>query len=70
MTENLPAPGDSRILIYQSDSGEISESTTRKFRIVQIEGTRQVRRLVFKEGELTSKATVKKYLTVRGGDSE
>jgi len=89
MSENLPAPSDSRILIYQSDAGEIRlevrlqdetvwltqklmselfakdvrtinehiknvyeegelepESTIRKFRIVQIEGTRQVRRLV------------------------
>jgi len=48
----------------------LPESTIRKFRIVQIEGARQVRRLVFEEGELTSKATVKKYLTVRGGDGE
>jgi len=89
MTENLPVPDDSRILIYQSDSGETRlevrlqdetvwltqklmselfdkdirtinehikniyeegelepESTIRKFRIVQVEGTRQVRRLV------------------------
>ena len=89
MTENLPVPDDSKILIYQSDSGETRlevrlqdetvwltqklmselfekdvrtinehiknvyeegelepESTIRKFRIVQVEGTRQVRRLV------------------------
>jgi hypothetical protein len=71
MTENLPVPDDSKILIYQSDSGETRlevrlqdetvwltqksiselfqlepESTIRKFRIVQAEGTRQVRRLV------------------------
>ena len=48
----------------------LPESTIRKLRIVQIEGARQVRSLVFKEGESTSKATVKKYLTVRGGDGE
>ncbi|UCD59087.1 MAG: virulence RhuM family protein, partial [Candidatus Hydrogenedentota bacterium] len=89
MSDNLPAPGDSRILIYQSDSGETRvevrlqdetvwltqklmaelfqkdvrtinehiknvyeerelepELTIRKFRIVQTEGNRQVRRLV------------------------
>ncbi|MBU4175154.1 MAG: virulence RhuM family protein [Actinobacteria bacterium] len=89
MTENLPVPDDSKIMIYQSDSGETRlevrlqdetvwltqklmselfekdvrtinehiknvyeeselepESTIRKFRIVQVEGTRQVRRLV------------------------
>jgi len=89
MTNNLPAPNDSKILIYQSDSGETllevrlqdetvwltqklmselfqkdvrtinehvkniyeegelePESTIRKFQIVQIEGTRQIRRLV------------------------
>ncbi len=89
MSENLPLPSYSQILIYQSDSGEIRlevrlqdetvwltqrmiaelfrkdirtinehirniyeeaelepESTIRKFRIVQIEGTRQVRRLI------------------------
>ena len=88
MSENLPTPDDSRILIYQTDSGEIRlevrlqdetvwltqklmselfqkdvrtinehiknvyeegelepESTIRKFRIVQTEGTRQVSRL-------------------------
>jgi hypothetical protein len=89
MSKNLPAPRDSQILIYQSDSGETRlevrlqdetvwltqklmselfqkdvrtinehiknvyeegelgpESTIRKFRIVQTEGTRQVRRLI------------------------
>jgi len=47
------------------------QSTIRKFRIVRIEGTRQVRHFAFEIGQLTSKATVKDYLTVgdgRGGE--
>lgn len=41
--------------------------TIRKFRTVQIEGARQFRRFTFDIGKLTSKATVKDYLTVRDG---
>jgi hypothetical protein len=43
------------------------QSTIRKFRIVQIEGTRQFSRFTFEIGQLISKATVKDYLTIRDG---
>jgi hypothetical protein len=78
MVKNLPVPDDSRILIYQSESGEIrlevrlQEETvwlTQNLMAELYETTKQNINLhiqnIFKEGELAPEATVKKYLTVR-----
>ncbi|MDD5153485.1 MAG: RhuM family protein [Desulfovibrionales bacterium] len=78
MTENLPIPDDSKILIYQSDSGEtrlevrLQDETvwlTQNLMAELYETTKQNISLhiqnIFEEGELAPEATVKKYLTVR-----
>ncbi|RLB57442.1 MAG: hydroxyacid dehydrogenase [Deltaproteobacteria bacterium] len=78
MSKNLPAPSDSRILIYQSDSGEtrlevrLQEETvwlTQNMMAELYQTTKQNISLhiqnIYEEGELVPEATVKKYLTVR-----
>ncbi|HED00247.1 MAG TPA: hydroxyacid dehydrogenase [Proteobacteria bacterium] len=78
MTENLPIPDDTKILIYQSDSGEtrlevrLQDETvwlTQNLMAELYETTKQNISLhiqnIFEEGELAPEATVKKYLTVR-----
>ncbi len=78
MTENLPASNDSRILIYQSDSGEtrlevrLQDETvwlTQK-RMAELYGTTKQNislhiKKIYQDGERAPEATVKKYLTVR-----
>ena len=78
MTENLPAPEDSNILIYDSDSGgtrlevRLQDETvwlTQNLMAELYETTKQNISFhvqnIFEEGELAPEATVKKYLTVR-----
>ena len=78
MSENLPAAGDSKILIYKSDSGEtrldvrLQDETVwlTQNLMAELYGTTKQNislhiRNVFEEGELSPEATVKKYLTVR-----
>ena len=78
MSENLPAPSDSKILIYQSDSGEVrlevrlQDETvwlTQNLMAELYQTTKQNISLhiqnIYEEGELAPEATVKKYLTVR-----
>ena len=78
MTENLIVPDDTKILIYQSDSGEtrlevrLEDETvwlTQNLMAELYETTKQNISLhiqnIFEEGELAPEATVKKYLTVR-----
>jgi len=78
MSENLPAPQESRILIYQSDSGEtrlevrLQDETawlTQDLMAELYQTTKQNISLhiqnIYEEGELDPEATVKKYLTVR-----
>lgn len=78
MSNELPAPDDSRILIYRSDSGEtrlevrLQEETvwlTQNLMAELYQTTKQNISLhiqnIFEEGELAPEATVKKYLTVR-----
>ena len=78
MTEGLPVPDDTKILIYQSDSGEtrlevrLQDETvwlTQNLMAKLYETTKQNISLhiqnIFEEGELAPEATVKKYLTVR-----
>ena len=78
MSENLPAPSDSQILIYQSDSGEthlevrLQNETvwlTQNLMAELYRTTKQNISLhiqnIYEEGELVPEATVKKYLTVR-----
>jgi hypothetical protein len=78
MSENLPAPKDAQILIYQSDAGEIrlevrlQDETvwlTQSLMAELYQTTKQNISLhiqsIYEEGELTPEATVKEYLTVR-----
>jgi len=78
MSENLPAPDDSQILIYRSISGEtrlevrLQDETvwlTQNLMAQLYETTKQNVSLhirnIHEEGELVPEATVKKYLTVR-----
>ena len=78
MSENLPVPSDSRILIYQSDAGEtrlevrLQDETvwlTQNLMAELYQTTKQNVSLhvrnIYEEGELAPEATVKKYLTVR-----
>lgn len=78
MSETLPAPADSRILIYQSDSGEtrlevrLQDETVwlTQHLMAELYGTTKQNislhiHNIYEEGELTPEATVKKYLTVR-----
>lgn len=78
MSENLSAPDDSRVVIYQSDSGEtrlevrLQDETvwlTQNLMAELYQTTKQNVSLhiqnIFDEGELAPEATVKKYLTVR-----
>lgn len=78
MGKNLPVPDESRILIYQSDSGEtrlevrLQDETvwlTLNLMAELYETTKQNISLhiqnIFEEGELAPEATVKKYLTVQ-----
>lgn len=78
MTDNLPVPDDSEILIYQSDSGEtrlevrLQNETvwlTQNLIAEVFETTKQNVSLhvknIYEEGELAPEATVKEYLTVR-----
>jgi hypothetical protein len=78
MSEKLPAPGDSNILIYQSDSGEtrlevqLQDETVwlTQNLMAELYGTTKQNislhiQNIFEEGELAPEATVKKYLTVR-----
>jgi hypothetical protein len=78
MTENLPAPRDTKILIYQSDTGTVrlevrlEDDTvwlTQNLMAELYQTTKQNISLhiknIYEEGELTPDATVKEYLTVR-----
>ena len=78
MTENLPAPDDSAILIYQSDSGDtrlevrLQDETVWRSQNLMAELYQTAKQNVslhiqnvYEEGELSPQATVKKYLTVR-----
>jgi hypothetical protein len=78
MTENPLAPDDSKILIYESDSGETHLEVRLQGKTVWLtlnliaelyNTTKQNVSLhiqnIFEEGELAPEATVKKYLTVR-----
>ena len=78
MSENLPVPQDTRILIYKSDSGETRLEVRLQDETVWLtqdliadlyQTTKQNISLhiqnIYEEGELTPEATVKKYLTVR-----
>jgi hypothetical protein len=78
VTEDLPAPDDSAILIYQSDSGDtrleirLQDETvwlSQNLMAELYQTTNQNVSLhiqnVYEEGELSPQATVKKYLTVR-----
>lgn len=78
MSEYLPAPVDSKILIYQSDSGEarlevrLQDETVwlTQNLMAELYGTTKQNislhiQNIFEEGELAPEATVKKYLTVR-----
>ena len=78
MSENLPAPGDSRIIIYQPESGttrlevRLQDETvwlTQNLMAELYQTTKQNISLhiqnIYEEGELDPEATVKKYLTVR-----
>jgi len=78
MSENLPAPSDSRILIYLSDSGEtrlevrLQDETvwlTQEMMAELYQTAKQNMSLhiqnIYQEGELIPEATVKTYLTVR-----
>ena len=78
MSDNLPAPGDSQIVIYQADSGatrlevRLQDETvwlTQNLMAELYQTTKQNISLhiqnIYEEGELDPEATVKKYLTVR-----
>jgi hypothetical protein len=78
MTENPLAPDDSKILIYESDSGETRLEVRLQRETVWLtlnliaelyNTTKQNVSLhiqnIFEDGELVPEATVKKYLTVR-----
>lgn len=78
MTENLPAPGESQIVIYQADSGttrlevRLQDETvwlTQNLMAELYQTTKQNISLhiqnIYEEGELDPEGTVKKYLTVR-----
>jgi hypothetical protein len=78
VTEDLPSPDDSAILIYQSDSGDTRLEVRLQDETVWLsqnlmaelyQTTKQNVSLhiqnVYEEGELSAQATVKKYLTVR-----
>lgn len=78
MTKEVPVPGESQILIYQSDSGETRLEVRLQDEAVWLtqnlmgelyETTKQNISLhiqnIYEEGELAPQATVKKYLTVR-----
>ncbi|MDI6738760.1 MAG: virulence RhuM family protein [Candidatus Edwardsbacteria bacterium] len=78
MSENLPAPGDSQIVIYQAESGttrlevRLQDETvwlTQNLMAELYQTTKQNISLhmqnIYEEGELDPEATVKKYLTVR-----
>lgn len=78
MSENLPVPKDAKILIYQSDTGEVrlevrlQDETvwlTQNLMAELYQTTKQNISLhiqnIYEEGELLPEATVKEYLTVR-----
>lgn len=78
MSESLPAPKDAKILIYQSDAGEVrlevrlQDETvwlTQNLMAELYQTTKQNISLhvqnIYEEGELSPEATVKEYLTVR-----
>ena len=78
MNETLRTHGDSKVLIYQSDSGEtrlevrLQDETvwlTQNLMAELYQTTKQNISLhiqnIYEEGELTPEATVKEYLTVR-----
>jgi hypothetical protein len=78
MSENVPAPSNAQILIYQADSGEtrlevrLQDETvwlTQNLMAELYQTTKQNISLhiqnIYEEGELTPEATVKEYLTVR-----
>jgi hypothetical protein len=78
MSENLPAPRDARILIYQSDRGEVRLEVRLQDETVWLtqnllaelyQTTKQNISLhianIYEEGELAPEATGKEYLTVR-----
>lgn len=78
MSENLPAPRDAQVLIYQSDAGEVRLEVRLQDETVWLtqnqmaelyQTTKQNVSLhiqnVYEEGELAPEATVKEYLTVR-----
>ena len=78
MSENLPAPQGSSILIYESESGQLRLEVhlqgetvwlTQNLMAELYQTTKQNISLhvqnIYEEGELTPEGTVKKYLTVR-----
>ena len=78
MSENLPAPGESQIVIYQADSGttrlevRLQDETvwlTQNLMAELYQTTKQNISLhiqnIYEEGELDPEGTVKKYLTVQ-----
>ncbi|MEW5946041.1 MAG: virulence RhuM family protein [bacterium] len=78
MSENVPAPQDSQILIYQSESGETHLEVrlqdenvwlTQNLMAELYQTTKQNISLhiqnIYEESEIAPEATVKKYLTVR-----
>ena len=78
MSENLPTPGESQIVIYQVESGttrlevRLQDETvwlTQNLMAELYQTTKQNISLhiqnIYEEGELDPEATVKKYLTVR-----
>ncbi|MEJ2705375.1 MAG: virulence RhuM family protein [Sedimentisphaerales bacterium] len=78
MSENLPAPKEAEILIYQSDGGEVrlevrlQDETvwlTQSLMAELYQTTKQNISLhiqnIYEDGELSPEATVKEYLTVR-----
>jgi len=82
LSENLPAPGESRIVIYKAESGttrlevRLQDETvwlTQNLMAELYQTTKQNISLhirnVYEEGELDPEATVKKYLTVRSEGS-
>jgi len=83
MNENLPVPNDSKILIYQSDSGEsrlevrLQEETgwlTQQLMAELFQTTKQNigqhLKNIFSEGELIEDSVVKKFFTTAADGKE
>jgi len=78
MTENLPVPDDSRILIYQSDTGETQlevrlqdETVWLTQKLMSELFDKDIRTInehiknIYEEGELEPKATIRKFRIVQ-----